>query len=85
MIAIAVELNRIANYLESDDGIDEGDEDDETDIDEPTPVSINDSIGTCPECNSSLVEQQGELPKALFRCLTCNVVWINSLHEYFSS
>jgi len=49
------------------------------------PVSVSESIGSCPNCDSTDVMQEGDLPKAIFYCKSCNSIWVNNASQFFSS
>lgn len=49
-----------------------------------TPIMEDDSIGTCPNCESTDIDQAGNIPNALFKCKTCNAIWMNKDAQFFS-
>ena len=77
LAAIAYHLSKLTELLES---MSRGGDDDSR-----TPVKISDSIGSCPNCNSTDIKQEGDLPKAIYYCKACNITWINNAFDFFSS
>lgn len=73
-------LDRIASALEdiarkadmmSDDG-------------KPPDVVIqNDSLGSCPSCDSIEVDQRGSYPNSIYRCKKCSLIWVNDADSVF--
>lgn len=50
---------------------------------EKNPVLTNPSLGACPSCGSSEVTMKGSYPKAIYRCESCSVIWINDPEAIF--
>lgn len=46
-------------------------------------VAVDDSMGSCPECESTEVEQKGRYPAAIYHCTKCNHLWVNSAEAFF--
>lgn len=74
---IGIQLERIADTLEH-----VAKANDSKDV---TPIAEDDSIGACPQCESVDVKQDGELPKAIFKCNNCNLVWMGNANDYFGA
>lgn len=50
-----------------------------------TQVMVNESLGECPSCESIRVQQQGNYPKVIFKCLECQQVWVTDEKHWFST
>lgn len=50
-----------------------------------TEVAVNDSMGSCPECESTEVKQQGRYPAAIYQCDKCQHMWVNEPDAFFKS
>lgn len=74
-MAIATQLSRIANVLELVASANKENS--------SQPIIEDDSIGSCPNCNSIDVMQEGIFPKSIFRCRSCQLIWVNNADEYF--
>ena len=73
-------LDRIATALETIAKIAEkGGADDQP----TTDVAVHDSMGSCPECESSEVKQQGRYPAAIYQCDKCQHLWVNEPDAFF--
>lgn len=77
LAAIAYHLSRLTEMLEA---MARSNTDDSR-----TPVTVSESIGSCPNCSSTDVKQEGDLPKAVFYCKACNTIWVNNAFEFFNT
>lgn len=48
-------------------------------------VFEHDSTGSCPSCQSLSVLQEGQYPKAIYKCKDCGAVWVNDSSKFFDS
>ena len=46
-------------------------------------IAVDDSMGSCPECDSVEIEQKGRYPAAIYRCSKCSHLWVNSPEAFF--
>lgn len=71
---IAVALERIAGCMEANSAP----------VAEPSPVMVNESMGSCPNCESfEEIEQRGKYPQAIYRCGKCETIWVNDANAVF--
>jgi len=51
----------------------------------PKEVSVNDSMGSCPDCDSHEVSQRGRYPAAIYQCSKCEYLWVNEPNAFFNN
>lgn len=49
----------------------------------PDKIVVNESTGTCPECESANVAMEGRYPRCLYKCGQCGLIWINDEQTFF--
>lgn len=53
--------------------------------DVPIEPAVDDSTGSCPNCDSVEVAQEGVYPNAVYKCGGCQQIWINSENDILKS
>tara|TARA_R110002096_G_scaffold51401_3_gene134402 strand:+ start:927 stop:1157 length:231 start_codon:yes stop_codon:yes gene_type:complete len=52
---------------------------------QPMPIAHDDSMGTCPQCESCEVKTVGTYPKSIYKCDGCDFMWVNQPDAFFQS
>ncbi|MAE81245.1 MAG: hypothetical protein CMB80_00810 [Flammeovirgaceae bacterium] len=85
IVALLASINeKLERVVKSLSGLSSRDEPDDTG-EQDTPVLINESMGTCPGCGNAEIIMEGDYPRVIYKCVKCEVVWVNDENCWFKT